>query len=100
MANLGLEREVGDDSEDETEGNVSWSTRYRYKPSFEPGVEIHSDFGSLSDGSEFDEEEHQAGPVIYGQLGAFKYDVGYLVGLSDSTPDGEGKANLEYEWHF
>ncbi|MCC7305315.1 MAG: FTR1 family protein [Alphaproteobacteria bacterium] len=100
LANLVLEREVGDDSEDETEGGISWSSRYRYNEAFEPGLEIYSEFGELSDMGEFDDQGHSLGPVVYGKVGSFKYDVGYLIGLSDSAPDGTFKAILEYEWHF
>lgn len=100
LANLGFEREFGEDSEDATEFGASWSSRYRYMPEFEPGFEIHSEFGRLDDGSSFNEEEHQIGPVFYGKVGSVKYDVGYLVGISDGSPDGTIKALLEYELRF
>lgn len=100
LANLGVEREFGEDSEDATEFSASWSSRYRYMPEFEPGFEIHSEFGRLDDGSSFNEEGHQIGPVFYGKIGAVKYDVGYLVGVSDGAPDGTIKALLEYELRF
>lgn len=99
-ANIALETEVGDDAEHEVEAGLSWSTRYRYKEEFEPGFEIHSEFGPIDDPGGFDEESHQIGPVVYGKVGNFKYDVGYLFGVSDGAPDGEVKGILEYEWHF
>jgi high-affinity iron transporter len=100
MVNLVAEREFGEDAENETETGLSWSTRYRYRPEFEPGFEIHSEFGELGESSSFDEQEHQIGPVFYGKIGPVKYDVGYLFGVSDAAPDGSIKALLEYEWHF
>ena len=100
LANVILEREFGEDSSDETEAGLAWSSRYRYKPSFEPGFEIHSGFGSLSDGSSFNEEKHLLGPVAYGKIGSFKYDAGVLFGASDAAPDATVKVLLEYEWHF
>jgi FTR1 family protein len=100
MANLVAEREFGEDSEDETETGLAWSTRYRYNPAFEPGFEIHSEFGELGEDNSFDEQGHLAGPVFYGKIGPVKYDVGYLFGISDAAPDGSIKAILEYEWHF
>lgn len=99
-ANIIAEREFGDHSSDETEFGLAWSTRYRYMPEFEPGIEIYSEFGSLSNGSDFDEEKHRIGPVAYGHIGHFAYDVGYLVGISEAAPDGTLKALLEYEWYF
>ncbi|MCB1592291.1 MAG: hypothetical protein KDI90_07560 [Alphaproteobacteria bacterium] len=100
LANIILEREVGEDSGDETELGLAWSTRYRYKPVFEPGIEIHSGFGGIGEGKDFDSQDHRIGPVAYGKIGFFKYDVGYLVGVSDHAPDGTFKAILEYEWYF
>lgn len=99
-ANFKLEREVGEDSSDETEGGFAWSSKYRYSEKFEPGFEIHSGFGELSHTGSFDEQDHRLGPVIYGKLGSVKYDAGYLVGVSDDAPDGTAKVILEYERHF
>ena len=100
LANVILEREFGEEAGNETEVGFAWSGRYRYKPYFEPAIEIHSNFGSLSDGSSFDEETHQFGPVAYGKLGNFKYDAGVLFGISDNAPDATLKAIIEYEWRF
>ncbi len=99
-ANLILEREVGEDSSDETEGGLAWSSRYNYSEKFEPGFELHSGFGELARTGGFDEQDHRLGPAIYGKLGPVKYDAGYLFGISDDAPDGTFKAILEYERHF
>lgn len=100
LANIILEKELGANSSDGTEAGISWGTRYRYSQMFEPGFEIHSDFGALQDSKPYDQQKHMVGPVAYGKIGSFKYDAGYLVGLSDAAPDGEFKWILEYEWHF
>lgn len=100
LANIGLEREFGEHSGDDTEISMAWGTRYRYAETFEPGFEIYSEFGPLGDGGSFDEEEHLAGPAFYGQLGPVKYDAAYLFGVSDAAPDGLLKVLLEYEWRF
>ena len=101
IANLILESEVGGDAEEALEGGVAWSTRYRFQKWLEPGVEWHSDFGELGEGSSFEEQKHQLGPVIYGKIGDhIKYDVGYLFGVSDGAPDGMLKWIVEFEWHF
>ncbi len=99
-ANLILEREFGEDSSDETEAGFAWSSKYRLNESFEPGFELHSDFGALSDGPSYDEQKHMVGPVAYGHFGPVGYDVGVLFGISDAAPDATLKAILEYEWHF
>lgn len=100
MANIIVEREVGEDSNDETEVGFAWSSRYHYKAEFEPGIEIHSGFGDISESEDFNNQDHRIGPVVYGRLGAFKYDVGYLFGVSEDAPDGTFKAIMEYEWYF
>lgn len=100
-ANVILEKEVGAHAEEGTELGLAWSSRYRCKPELEPGFEIHSDFGPLNESEPFDEQRHQAGPALYGELpGGFKYDAGYLFGLSSAAPDGELKWILEYEMRF
>ncbi len=97
-ANIIVEREFGEDSSDDTEAGFAWSTKYRYMPEFEPGIEMYNDFGEINDSSDFDDEKHRLGPVAYGKIGQFGYDVGYLFGLSDAAPDGTLKVNLEYEF--
>ncbi|MBL0319471.1 MAG: hypothetical protein IPP74_09340 [Alphaproteobacteria bacterium] len=99
LANLILEKEVGPHAEN-LEGGLAWSTRYRYKEWFEPGVELFSSFGVLDENLSYDEQEHQFGPTIYGKIGHFKYDVGYLFGISNAAPNGELKTNFEYEVRF
>lgn len=100
-ANIILEKELGANASDGTEFGLAWSTRYRYSPMFEPGFEIHSDFGALNDSLPYDQQKHLAGPVIYGHLpGGIGYDIGYLFGLSDAAPDGELKWIFEYEVKF
>ena len=100
LANLIVEREFGEDASDETEYGLAWSTRYRYKPEFEPGIELHSGFGEIGGGSSYNEQSHQVGPVFYGSIGHFGYEVGTLFGVSDASPDAAVKAILEYEWYF
>ena len=98
-ANAELEREIGEDADDETGFNIAWSSRYKFSDAFQPGFEIYNDFGSLSESSDFDDKTHKIGPVIYGKQGSFKYEAGYLIGISDSAPDGTVKAQLAYEFH-
>jgi high-affinity iron transporter len=99
-ANFILEREIGDDAEDATEAGFAWSTRYRLREQFEPGFELIDGFGGIGEGEDFDEQDHRLGPVAYGRIGNFKYNAGYLFGISDSAPDDTLKAILEYEWYF
>jgi len=90
-----VEREL--DSNADAEWGVAWSTRYRAGRRFEPGVEMYSDFGSLSNLPSYNDQAHYIGPVAYGRLGHWKYDVGYLFGISDAARDGRLKLIFEYE---
>ena len=101
--NLILKKEVNADSgveEDGLEGGIAYSARYRFKKEFEPGLELHHDFGVMDEGLAFDEQKMQLGPVVYGKIGSVKYDVGYLFGVSEAAPKGELKWVVEYEWRF
>ena len=95
--NIIFEKQVGGDSEKETEGGLAWGSRYRWQEYFEPGFEIHSEFGELNESKSFNEQEHLGGPVFYGKIGHFKYNVGYLFGISDDAVDGKLKWIIEYE---
>lgn len=101
IANLMLEKEVGLNAVEATAAGLAWSTRYRLGRRFEPGVEVHSDFGELADVSPMRDQVHLAGPVIYGKLGHnVKYDIGYLFGVSNGASDGVLKWIIEYEFAF
>ena len=99
-ANIEYKREIGDQSSDDNEIEVKWSSRYRYNPVFEPGFEIYSGFGDINNTGSFDDQSHQIGPVIYGKIDQVKYEIGYLFGVSDAAVDGEAKVVLEYEFRF
>ena len=99
-ANIGFEKEFGDGSEGEFGSVFAWRSKYRFQPYFEPGVELYSEFGPIPEFADWDEQEHQFGPVVSGTVGPFGYDVGYLFGLTDHSPDGEFKWILEYEIHI
>ncbi|OIN86515.1 MAG: hypothetical protein AUJ12_06135 [Alphaproteobacteria bacterium CG1_02_46_17] len=47
VTNINFENEVGSYAKDGTDFNVRWKTKYRYRPSFEPGVELFMDFGKF-----------------------------------------------------
>jgi len=99
-ANVIFESEVGTNASNDIETGLAWSSRYRMRQSFEPGFELHSTFGAIDDFSPVDTQTHLIGPVVYGKLGSFKYDIGYLFGATDVSPRGMLKWILEYEVRF
>ncbi|MEI6437232.1 MAG: FTR1 family protein [Candidatus Omnitrophota bacterium] len=99
-ANFIIDKEVGGGSRLLTEGGFAWSSRYRLSEHFQPGFEYYAGLGELRKHLPFKEQEHQAGPVIYGKCGHVKYDVGYLFGVSDAAPMREIKWVMEYEFRF
>lgn len=101
--NLIFAHEIGDDASSDVELADSFQLKYRLNRLFEPAIEIFGEFGSLEDTPSFDEQEHYVGPVTTGVLPLgvfglkFKYNVGYLFGVSDTAADGVIKAILEFE---
>lgn len=97
LANLEVEREVGEDSSDDWGYGLSYAVSREVNEQIALGLEWYSDFGDFEDG--WDEQSHQAGPVIYGAapLG-LEYEAGIFAGLSDGAPDAEAKLVISYEF--
>lgn len=99
LANVIVGREVGSDSNDETTYGFAWGTSYELNEQLALGLEWHSDFGDFD--SDFDEQEHQLGPVLYGSFGDhIGYEFGVLGGVSDAAPDAQLKAVINYSYQF
>jgi FTR1 family protein len=98
--NLSLEQQVGWHPGEDLAGGLAWSSKYRLKQWFQPGIEWYSDFGEIGQMVSYQDQKHQLGPVFYGKVGHVKYDVGYLFGMSDAAPKGEIKWIAEYEFRF
>lgn len=98
-ANIGVEQEVGENSNENPEWEVSWRSVYMYKPMLNPGFEYYASFNEIGDSGDFDDQSHHLGPVLTGKLGhGFGYDIGWLIGLSDGSADHVVKFNIEYEF--
>lgn len=100
VANIGIEQEVAESSRNRNpELAAKWMTRYNWKPMINPGIEYYGEYGEMSDPSDYDDQKHRLGPVLYGKLGhGFKYELGWLFGLSKATEDHAVKFNIEYEF--
>jgi hypothetical protein len=104
--NLFVSKEVAGHAAGRAQLTLAWQTRLTLdKPYLEPGFEIYSAPGALNRFLPFAQQDLRFGPVLYGTIrtfGAskFKYEVGYLFGLTPGTPDGTVKWRLEYEFRF
>ena len=101
LSNASVEEQVGEDSKNGRGYKFSIGGNYKVENYFMPGVEYYADTGNLRDGNTYSEQKHSLGPVIYGKLtDDFKYEAGYLFGISDSAPDGRIKFLLTYSAQF
>lgn len=104
--NFILERRIGTNATNETEYGYAWRSKWVFSPRFSTGIEAYGEFGEVGNPNPKDKQEHRAGPVFYGDSGKtqyggkFKYEVGFLFGLTDATSDGTLKGVLEYEFRF
>jgi hypothetical protein len=101
--NFNFENEVGSNAEGGTEFAYAWQTRVRCRPQFEPGFEAYGTLGEVGDLLPSKAQEHRIGPVIFGAIPItpmtkIQYELGYLFGLTDGTPDGTLRWQLEYEF--
>ena len=90
--NLSMISEWGDDIDDELETKLAIQSRFRYRPWFEPGVELHSA-----------EDTSALGPLLQGDIRLgnrrnLHWEAGYFIGLGADTPDHSARAGLEFEF--
>src|SRR6185437_106051 len=83
--NLFVAKDVGSHASGRPQLNLAWQTRLTLDPLIEPGIEIYSAPGALAHFSGLQQQDHRAGPVLYGTLRGFgasalNYEVGYLFG--------------------
>ena len=99
--NVIFEKEVGGGETESLEPGFAWQTLYRLREEVQPGIELHSNFGPVDDRPTYQEQKHSLGPVLEGRIyKKIRYNVGYLFGLTDSTPDGQLKWTMEWEERF
>ena len=92
IANLGLLYEWGSGVDNEFETQLHIQTRYRYKESLEPAVELHVGQDTAALGPAF------TGLYRLSPGKKLRWNAGVFWGLDDETPDRTYKLNLEYEF--
>lgn len=101
--NLLAERHFDAAEKSETELGYQWQLKYRLLPTFEYGLQGFGEVGKWNDWEKSDEQEHKAGPAIFGKLPvgnhqAIKYNAAYLIGMTKATPDHTLRMQMEYEF--
>ena len=101
IANIGMEKEIGSNSNGNPEAEIKLLTRYNYQSNLNPAIEYYGSFGEISHSGGLDEQSHKIGPALSGKLWqGVKYDVATLFGLSKSAGNFTLKLNLEYEFPY
>ena len=103
--NLLLTKEFGSSAATGTVFDYAWQSKWLWKTELEPGFEIFGEPGKVGHFGRVGDQAHRAGPILSGafvlpQAGKIKYEVGYLVGLTDAAERGVAKLQLEYELFF
>ena len=102
-ANLVFVRNIGSGAANTTYFEYAWRSKYFISNALEVGVEAYGEMGEFGHVLPSNQQDHRLGPVISGDLGhsdegKWKYELGYLFGVSDAAPNGTLKLNLEYEF--
>ncbi len=77
--------------------------KYRYRPSFEFGLQGFGDLGPWYHWSSLDAQSHRMGPAVFGRwpLGGRQvllYNAGWLLGLDPGAPHSTLRAQIEFEF--
>lgn len=101
--NVLVERHYRATEPERTELGYEWQLRYRYRPAFDFGAQGFGGVGPWNDWSSAREQQHIAGPAIFGKFGlggrhVLKYDAAVLFRLSDAAPATTVRGQLEYEF--
>jgi hypothetical protein len=101
--NVLVERHYRASEPEVTELGYQWQLRYRFRPAFDFGAQGFGEVGAWNDWAPVREQEHVAGPAIFGKLGlggrqVLKYDAAVLFKLSNAAPATTVRAQLEYEF--
>jgi hypothetical protein len=109
--NLFLTRELGPDQT--TQGldfSYAWQSRWNLWAPLSPAIEFYGDAGVLGNTGRFSQQQFLVGPVGVGSLqlnqlglgraGKLKYELGWLFGATQASPNGTLRWRLELEIPF
>lgn len=72
-------------------------------PQFEFGLQCFGETGKWDHWASANEQLHRVGPAIFGKIPvgnhqAIKYNLAWLIGSTDATPDHTLRTQIEYEF--
>ena len=103
--NFYMEKQVGIHSSGYPVATYGAQWRYDWLKELAPAIEVFGQLGDVNGMNNPRNQQHRVGPVLTGTLGVgrageFKYELGYLAGLTNLTADHTVKWKAEYEIAF
>lgn len=101
VANLGLEHELGENTESGLGGDLRGSARLWLLDNghLAPAIDYLGKTGPIKDLDGFDRQDHRVGPALYGDFdNNIAFDAGLLFGVSDNAPNQTLKLNVRYSF--
>jgi hypothetical protein len=109
--NLFLTRELGPNQTNQgLDFSYAWQSRWNLWAPLSPAIEIYGDSGTLGRNPSLSQQELLVGPVAIGSLrfdelglghaGKLKYELGWLFGATQASPQGTLRWRLEVEIPF
>jgi len=97
--NLVFKQEIGSNANSNASVGYSWRSKWRKSRIWEPAIELYGSLGDLNNSKSLVNQSHQIGPVFLGKLpSGFKYEIGYLFGLTPASDQGALKVVIGYEF--
>jgi len=96
--NITLKKPLGTTAQGTTWG-YAWRSLWSMNPNFQPAIEAYGTLGKIGRIDAPSRQSYLLGPVMRGKIfDDFKYDMGYLFGLTKGSVDGLIKINVDYEF--
>ena len=100
--NLVFEKEVGEHREESVEFEYAWRTKKEIGHEMALGIEAFGELGEIKNTHSLEDQEHIIGPVFYHEVELadfeLEYNLGWLAGLTDASPDNTFRWQLEFEF--
>jgi len=86
-----------------TQLGYQWQAKYRWKPTFEFGLQGFGGMGKWNNWDAADEQDHKMGPAIFGKFDigthqVIKYNTAMLFGTSNGAANSTFRMQVEYEF--